>query len=272
MRRQEADLSETSSKCGAEPVPKISSSLLLLALVLCFNSAVQAADGTQLKAPQSHAATTVGKGAEKKEAPDPAMKSTTSNEIGAAGKPPGKGSAVAKSPDKALPDKKEPSKKSEKNNLSAAPKKNSSSVKRQGMLVPPPPPSVPTLTDSGMNGYSQMIFIGENVEMMPASDLADLKEKTSQEIARSRRNVEELAGNAGEKRNRAATFDQLFAEGVVSRRELETSKHDCEKIEEDLADAKQGLTALEQKFGRIEKRLADLKRAKKNPAQKNRKH
>lgn len=144
-------------------------------------------------------------------------------------------------------------------------KKSSITHKQQSLLVPPPPPSVPTLNDLGMPGMGNtMVFMGENVDYMPASELRDLKDKTVSEIERSRRSVEELSSSASEKQQRADSFDQLYAEGVVSRKELETSKHESEKTTQDLKEGKQMLSLLEQKLARIEKRLAELLKTKKS--------
>lgn len=128
--------------------------------------------------------------------------------------------------------------------------------------MPPPPPTVPTLSQMGTAG-ANIIFMGENVELMPLADLKDLQTKTQTELAKARRSLEEEITVASEKKQRADSFDQLYAEGVVSRRELETSKTENEKATEDLQDAKSLVYNLEQKYSRIEKRLAELDKAKK---------
>jgi hypothetical protein len=131
-------------------------------------------------------------------------------------------------------------------------------------LVPPPPPSVPTMSEMGIPGMNtQMIFMGENVEYMPASELKDLKTKTEMDLTKQRRLVEEYSESAKDAKQKSESFDQLFAEGVVSRKELETSKKDNERNRQDLIDAKQTLSMLEQKYVRIEKRLEELSKAKK---------
>ncbi|MBX9721996.1 MAG: hypothetical protein K2X81_11415 [Candidatus Obscuribacterales bacterium] len=133
------------------------------------------------------------------------------------------------------------------------------------LFVPPPPPSVPTMSEMGIPGMStQMIFMGENVEYMPAAELKDLKTKTEADLAKQRRLVEEYSESAKDAKQKSESFDQLFAEGVVSRKELETSKKDNEKNIQDLIDAKQTLSMLEQKYVRIEKRLQELSKPKKS--------
>lgn len=127
--------------------------------------------------------------------------------------------------------------------------------------MPPPPPTVPTLSQIGMPG-SSIIFMGENVELLPIADLRELKTKTEAELAKARRSLDEEISIAGEKKQRADSFDQLFAEGVVSRRELETSKTENEKSGQDLKDAKELVFNLEQKYARIEKRIADINKQK----------
>lgn len=101
----------------------------------------------------------------------------------------------------------------------------------------------------------------ENIEYLPAADLKELKEKTGKEIAQLRRAIEELIVSASEKKQRADSFDELFAEGVVSKRELEQSKIDNDKASQDLSESKQNLKALENKFARIERRLSEISKA-----------
>lgn len=143
--------------------------------------------------------------------------------------------------------------------------KTASSAGGSARLVPPPPPSVPTTGEMGMPGMgTTMIFVGENIDYMSAADLRDLKERTAREIKRFRRDVEDSVSAAAEKQQRAGSFDQLFAEGVISRRELEASKHESEKANQELSDKKQSLTMLEQKHARIEQRLAFLNKSQKS--------
>jgi hypothetical protein len=133
-----------------------------------------------------------------------------------------------------------------------------------GRLVPPPPPSVPMSGEMGMPGMgTTMTFVGENIEYMSVSDLRELKDKTDREIERWRKQVEDLIASADEKQQRSNSFEQLYTEGVISRRELEASKRESEKAGQDLAEAKQALTLAEQKHARIELRLATLAKQKK---------
>jgi hypothetical protein len=131
------------------------------------------------------------------------------------------------------------------------------------MLVPPPPPSVPTMSEMPGMGGPTMIFVGENLDYMPLADLRELKTKTDRDILRAKEKLEDLSSAAAEKQQKAVSFDQLFAEGVISRRELEASKHDDVRADQDLADAKQALSMLEQKRRKIDQRLELLNKPKK---------
>ena len=147
-------------------------------------------------------------------------------------------------------------------------KGGTSTAQRKSSFVPPPPPTVPTLSQIGVPG-ANIIFIGENVELLPLADVKDLQTKTEADLSKARRSLDEEITVAAEKKQRADSFDQLYAEGVVSRRELESSKTENEKATQDLADAKSLVYNLEQKYARIEKRLAEIDKAKKaNPAAK----
>jgi multidrug resistance efflux pump len=99
---------------------------------------------------------------------------------------------------------------------------------------------------------------------LPLADVKDLQTKTESDLSKARRSLDEEITVAAEKKQRADSFDQLYAEGVVSRRELESSKTENEKATQDLADAKSLVYNLEQKYARIEKRLAELEKAKKS--------
>lgn len=129
-------------------------------------------------------------------------------------------------------------------------------------LVPPPPPVVPTIGPEGMMGMGPMIFVGENVEYMPLADVLELKDKTSKDIEKTKRSLDDLTSLASEKSQRAVNFDALYAQGVVSKRELEASKREDESTARELTDQKQNLSVLEQKMARIEKRIADLNKKK----------
>jgi hypothetical protein len=142
-------------------------------------------------------------------------------------------------------------------------KGGASAAQRKSSFVPPPPPTVPTLSQIGMPG-ANIIFMGENVELLPLADVKDLQTKTESDLSKARRSLDEEITVAAEKKQRADSFDQLYAEGVVSRRELESSKTENEKATQDLADAKSLVYNLEQKYARIEKRLAELEKAKKS--------
>ena len=150
------------------------------------------------------------------------------------------------------------SKKSEEKHSTPKPVSHTS---RAG-LVPPPPPVVPTIGPEGMMGMGPMIFVGENVEYMPLADVLELKDKTTKDIEKTKRSLDDLTALAIEKSQRAVNFDALYAQGVVSKRELEASKREDESTARELADQKQNLSVLDQKMARIERRIADLNKKK----------
>lgn len=137
-------------------------------------------------------------------------------------------------------------------------------AKKHNVFVPPPPPSVPTMSEIGYPGMGPVVFMGENLEFMPIADLKELKARTEMDLSQIRRKVEGLITSSTEKKQRADSFEQLYTEGVVSRRELEHCKSDSEKTSQDLSETKQNLVLLERKFARIEKRIADLSKTRKS--------
>lgn len=127
-------------------------------------------------------------------------------------------------------------------------------------FVPPPPPVVPTL--SGTSMIPTVVVGGELIEYMNSADLKDLQSKTTRELNKARTNLESQKELLAEKQKRALSFDSLYAEGVVSRRELQNCKKEAAEAESELEELKLLVQELEQKSDRIEARVKTLAKSK----------
>lgn len=127
-------------------------------------------------------------------------------------------------------------------------------------FVPPPPPVVPTLSGSSM--IPTVVVGGELIEYLNGADLRDLQSKTTRELNKARTNLESQKELLAEKQKRALSFDSLYAEGVVSRRELQNCKKEAAEAESDLEESKILVQELEQKSDRIEARVKTLAKTK----------
>lgn len=128
------------------------------------------------------------------------------------------------------------------------------------VLVPPPPPSIPT---DGMV-QTPLVLSGEMIDYMSKTDLNELKTTLTARLARDRKKLDDNRERSLDTKKKAQTFEQLFSEGVVSRKELETAKEDAIKVEEDLPQLEDSVKELDAKLSRINKRLTVLE-AKKKP-------
>jgi hypothetical protein len=184
-----------------------------------------------------------GKGA-KSASPDSGLKSNPANS--AKGDKAEAGSKVAKDDKSTKP-------------AVAKSKSRSSSISRSS-FVPPPPPVVPTLTGPGM--VPTVVLGGELIEYMSGPDLKELQSKTSRDLSKARNNLTAQNELLAEKQKRALSFDSLYAEGVVSRRELQNCKKEAADAESELEDAKLLVQELERKNDRIEARVKALSKTK----------
>jgi hypothetical protein len=104
-------------------------------------------------------------------------------------------------------------------------------VARGTHFVPPPPPSTPTLmgdsTDFGFYG-------GMPVEMLSKDALKDRAKEISIQYKDACRELEDHSRQKQEKIQRAADFEGLYKEGVVSRRELEASQKEAAEVNSDI--------------------------------------
>lgn len=123
-------------------------------------------------------------------------------------------------------------------------------------LVPPPPPVIPSLSSPEM--MPTVIVGGELIEYMSVEDLKELQIKTLRDLSKAKSDLTNQADLLDEKQKRAQSFDSLYAEGVVSKRELQNCKKEASDAESSYEQSKQLVQELEKKSSRIDERLKTL--------------
>src|SRR5208283_700888 len=123
---------------------------------------------------------------------------------------------------------------------------------RGAHFVPPPPPNTPTTmgdaTDFGFYG-------GMPIEMLSKEALKDRAKEISIQYKDACRELEDHSSQKDEKIQRAAEFEGLYKEGVVSRRELEASQKEASEINSDLDRLTFKVKELKGVLDRVNKRL-----------------
>ena len=74
--------------------------------------------------------------------------------------------------------------------------------------------------------------------------------------------LKEQNATFADKQKRALSFESLYAEGVVSRRELEQCKKEAKLATQELEDVELSLKDLHAKSTRLDQRLKDLLKTK----------
>lgn len=149
-------------------------------------------------------------------------------------------------------------------NKSATKKKASSVV----VLVPPPPPSIPAATslllDPSALGY---MGYGMPVELMSKESLKEKEKEISIQYKDALSEFTAKKQKLTDKEERAKNFEGLFAEGVVSRRELETAQQEAQEFSHDVNRLSTKESELKSLLERVTKRLTQFNKAEK-PANK----
>lgn len=118
-------------------------------------------------------------------------------------------------------------------------------------LIPPPPPTIPVTGQYGPIG-------GYDIEFMSLPDLKSRQAELGDDIKQARRQNEDQQARCKEQSKKALLFVDLFKEGVVSRRELETTQDEARRLEQDSQDSQRKLANLEAEMKRLETRLKKL--------------
>lgn len=123
-------------------------------------------------------------------------------------------------------------------------------------MVPPPPPNTPSiLSDPSIMGMGYGAY-GMQVEYMSREALKDRVKELSIQVKDASAEFENRKRLKLERDTRAKSFEQLFAEGVVSRRELENSQREATDSTDEVQRLERKYNELINLLERVNKRLA----------------
>ncbi|CAN5574352.1 hypothetical protein BH10CYA1_BH10CYA1_21850 [soil metagenome] len=117
-------------------------------------------------------------------------------------------------------------------------------------LVPPPPPDTPTMFAGG--GFSPGFGM---VDYNNPAVLAGRRKDIASQLASAKKMLVDKEQRAKELKEKAVQFEQLFSEGVISRRELESVQKDSASAVTELNDARTQATAYQNAMSRLDDRI-----------------
>ncbi|MFN8554340.1 MAG: hypothetical protein U0103_22925 [Candidatus Obscuribacterales bacterium] len=116
-------------------------------------------------------------------------------------------------------------------------------------LVPPPPPDTPTVFADG-------IFPGFGVpDYANPAILAGRRKDIASQLASAKKLLADKEQRSKELKEKATQFEQLFSEGVISRRELESAQKDAVSAATELNDARTQIVAYQNAMTRLDERI-----------------
>jgi hypothetical protein len=117
-------------------------------------------------------------------------------------------------------------------------------------LVPPPPPDTPTI----FAGDGMFPGIGASDFSNPAALAARRKDIASQLVS-AKKLLADKEQRTKELKDKVIQFQSLYSEGVISRRELETTQKESDSTAAELNDSKTQTMSLQNTLARLDDRL-----------------
>jgi|AGTN01.1.fsa_nt_gi hypothetical protein len=133
---------------------------------------------------------------------------------------------------------------------------------KETVLVPPPPPATPSFLPEQMSDLGE---IGP-LDYLSKEDLKFKLDNLNKKLTAAKQDQKDQEDMTREIKGKAERFDSLFAEGVVSKRELETSKRDAERSERDLERTNIKVSELQRITETVQERLTKVEAASKPKA------
>lgn len=128
-------------------------------------------------------------------------------------------------------------------------------------LVPPPPPTIPTY----LNGSPTMtgtFDLGLPVNFMSLDDLKFQQKNLEKKLEATKLDDVDQKRSTKEKQERAERFTELFKEGVVSRRELESAHEESERSTRALEQSHIKVSEIDRVLGQVKERISSMEAAK----------
>ncbi len=140
--------------------------------------------------------------------------------------------------------------------------KTKSKIKRDvfGPFVPPPPPNIPTFSNAGEMGSFDIDLSG--LSFMSEADLKSRLTSNELRLKNAQSKLKDQTALVEENKKRAQNFVELFAQGIVSKKELEGSSKDAEQAVADLEEAKGKCKDLELTVKAMKDRISVLQKRK----------
>lgn len=142
----------------------------------------------------------------------------------------------------------------------AAPAKRRSVDSR--IMVPPPPPEITNFQSIQEPGHS-LSTAGVVLDLLSKADLERMKSRVETTLTKVKVDKEEHDRSSKEKTDRVGQFEQLYKEGVVSRRELETARRELRDVEMSTKEISERLADAQTDISRIDSALEHLKKSAK---------
>lgn len=116
-------------------------------------------------------------------------------------------------------------------------------------LVPPPPPDTPTVFADGIfPGFGMPDYANPAI-------LAGRRKDIASQLASAKKLLADKEQRSKELKEKATQFEELFSEGVISRRELESAQKDAVSAATELNDARTQIVAYQNAMTRLDERI-----------------
>lgn len=128
-------------------------------------------------------------------------------------------------------------------------------------LVPPPPPTMPTYLNSEAP-IAGSFDLGLSVNYMSLDDLKFQRKTLEKKLEAAQLDDKDQKRSNNDKQERAKRFVELYEEGVVSRRELETAKDEAERAIRDTEQTHIKVSEIQRVLGQVKERITSMEAAK----------
>jgi hypothetical protein len=138
-------------------------------------------------------------------------------------------------------------------------------ISAKRMMVPPPPPDIPLMQNLSVD--HQMSSTGVVLDYLSKPDLERMKVRLESAFNKAVASKEEQAASVKEKTARVEQFEQLYKEGVVSRRELEGAHRELNEVAQSAKEIEQHVSDARFDLDRANKAMERFTKSEKPAAQ-----